>query len=85
MENRFKNHDQEKVIGHDKQTIILDESITAETDELDPAFDGWTGPEDDEDPLEDNDDLFPIEEDLQDDDFEPDEEPAFSDDEDDEY
>ena len=85
MENRFKNHDQEKVTGHDKQTIILDESITAETDELDPAFDGSTGPEDDEDPLEDNDDLFPIEEDLQDDDFEPDEEPAFSDDEDDEY
>lgn len=67
MENRFKNHDQEKVTGHDKQTIILDESITAETDELDPAFDGRTGPEDDEDLLEDDDDLFPIEEDLQDD------------------
>jgi hypothetical protein len=26
MENRFKNHDQEKVTGHDKQTVILDES-----------------------------------------------------------
>jgi hypothetical protein len=74
MENRFKNHDQEKVTGHDKQTIILDESVTAETDELDATFGGRTDPEDDddlieddEDLLEDDDDLFPIEEDLQDD------------------
>lgn len=85
MENRFKNHDQEKVTGHDKQTVILDESLTAETDELDPAFGGRTDPEDDEDILEDDDDLFPIEEDLQGDDFEPDEELAFGEDEDDEY
>lgn len=64
MENRFKNHDQEKVAGHDKQTVILDESLTAETDELDPAFDSHAGPEDDEDLVEDEDDLFPAEEDL---------------------
>ncbi len=55
-----------KVTGHDKQTVILDESLTAETDELDPAFEE-AGPTQrtDEYLPEDDDDLFPIEEDLQ--------------------
>lgn len=81
MENRFKNHDQEKITGHDKQTVILDDSLSAETDELNPAFFNYTGPDDDED-QEDNDDLFPVEEDLSDDDLELDDEPAFNDEED---
>jgi hypothetical protein len=74
MEDQFKNHDQEKAAGHDKQTVILDESLTAETDELDTAFDRRTGPEDE-------DDLFPIEEDLQDDGSEQDEALASDDEE----
>lgn len=93
MENRFKNHDQEKVTGHDKQTIILDESVTAETDELDATFGGRTDPEDDEDVIEDDEDLLEDDDDLieDDEDLPEDDDDLFpieedlQDDEDDEY
>lgn len=33
-----ENYEQDKITGKNKQTVILDETETAETDELDPKF-----------------------------------------------
>lgn len=66
------NYHQPQVDGED-QIVLIDQTITGETDELDPAFSDQVppiDPEDDEDDEDDlDDDIFPAEEDLEGDDF----------------
>ncbi|SMD10075.1 hypothetical protein [Pedobacter nyackensis] len=66
------NYHQQQVDGED-QTVLVDPAITSETDELDPAFTDQVpprDPEDDDDDQDDEDDEeFPVEEDLEGDDF----------------
>jgi hypothetical protein len=70
------NYHQSQVDGED-QTVLIDQAITAETDELDPAFNQQVppiDPEDDDDDQDDedddqDDDEFPLEEDLEGDDY----------------
>lgn len=38
MSNPHENYEQEKIKGEVKQTVIVDETETGETDELDPKF-----------------------------------------------
>jgi len=80
MDNHIKNYEQDQKLGKEKQTVIIDDQLTGETDELDPLFDKeQTNPaveiededdyflEEDSDLEGDEDDLFPAEEDLKDD------------------
>lgn len=63
------NYHQLQVDG-EAQTVLVDQKITAETDELDPAFQQQAPPRDPEDEdEEENDDEFPAEDDLEDDDY----------------
>jgi hypothetical protein len=39
MENQIKNYEQNRKTGEDKQTVIVDNQETGETDELDPLVD----------------------------------------------
>lgn len=43
MVNPNEDYEQEKIKGDSKQTIIIDERETGETDELDPKFSGSEG------------------------------------------
>jgi hypothetical protein len=38
MKNQMKNYEQEKKTGNENQIVIVDDHLTAETDELDPLF-----------------------------------------------
>ena len=38
MENQIKNYKQDQKTGNKKQTVIVDDQLTGETDELDPLF-----------------------------------------------
>ena len=38
MENQIKNYKQDQKTGNEKQTVIVDDQLTGETDELDPLF-----------------------------------------------
>lgn len=38
MANPHKNYEQDKIKGEVKQTVIIDEAETGETDELDPKY-----------------------------------------------
>lgn len=65
------NYQQPQVDGA-AQTVLTDQAITAETDELDPAFNlpgPPVDPEDEEEEEEDDDDDFPVREDLEEEDF----------------
>ncbi len=67
-----KNYKQEKTEGEDYQTVILDQELTGETDELNLAY---TDPiEDEDDDSNEDDEDFPTEEDLDSDNFIDDEE-----------
>lgn len=63
----MNNYQQPQTEGHDQQTVLIDQAITAETDEMDPSFYQQGPPVDPEDEEEDDDD-FPAREDLEDDD-----------------
>lgn len=47
MENQHENYQQQKITGDNQQTVIVDPSQTAETDELNPSFNGVPDPDDD--------------------------------------
>ena len=53
----LNNYKQRQVMGQEKQTVIIDSSLTAETDELDPNFDKNDGPRTDPDNTEESDNL----------------------------
>jgi hypothetical protein len=38
MKNQMTNYEQEKKTGNKNQIVIVDDHLTAETDELDPLF-----------------------------------------------
>lgn len=80
-----ENYHQSQVLGED-QTVITDQQVTAETDELDPDFYQQDSPRDpeDEDDEQDDDDDFPVREDLEEDDFDLDQDDDLDLDEDDE-
>lgn len=95
MEAQIGNYEQEQMTGHDRQTVILDPSLTAETDELNPAFNEQAGPptdpeEDDDAVLEDEgldgegiDEDFEGDDEPDDTDFDIDDDPGLNHDEDD--
>lgn len=62
------NYQQPQVDG-EAQTVLTDQTITAETDELDPAFNLPGPPVDPEDEEEEPDDDFPLREDPEEKDF----------------
>lgn len=72
--NNSENYHQPMTDGHN-QTVLTDQAITSETDEMDPAFNqqGPIDPEEEEDEEEEDDD-FPAREDLEDEDYDLDEE-----------
>ena len=68
---RTENYQQKQIDGED-QTVLIDQAITGETDELDSKFNQQGPPLDPEDEKfqdEDDDEEFPAKEDLDDDDF----------------
>jgi hypothetical protein len=78
-----ENYHQSQVLGED-QTVLTDQHITGETDEMDPAFYQQSPPRDPEDEDdEDDDDDFPAREDIEEDDFDLDQDDDVDLDEDD--
>ena len=63
-----RNYHQPQADGED-QLVLIDQSVTAETDELDPAFNPQGPPVDPEDEKEEDEDDFPAREDLEEEDF----------------
>ena len=51
------NYQQQQAKGQEKQTVIIDSSLTAETDELDPKFDKNNDPRTDPDNSEETDNV----------------------------